>query len=111
MLLFRDGPERSADSPNGSARVVDAPLPPAPCPSEQQGPWLCLPPAPVSSKAPGFACSLPGRSRQEPQGSITSWLAKRMSRENMAASQSHPSLTSMLWASFSRVGRWLAWKW
>lgn len=40
----------------------------------------------------------------------TSWLTKRMSRENMAATQSQPSFTSMFCASFSSVGRWLVWK-
>lgn len=40
----------------------------------------------------------------------TSWLANLMSRENIAATQSQPSLTSMFWANFSSVDKWLAWK-
>lgn len=42
---------------------------------------------------------------------LTSWFANLMSRENRAASQSQPSLTSIPLANFSKEEKWLVGKW
>lgn len=83
---------------------------PLPCVPLSTSPWSPSP-CVASSKHSLFCCYPWAWGYAELQGNVTSWLANRISRENMVATQSHPSLTSMFWASFSRVGRWLAWKW